>query len=94
MYLVSIRIQHDHAPTLPRLQTSPLTSTSLAACGGAPELQGTILSPNYPSNYPNLEENFWIIVAEPGQTIRADIVDFALEIDAENCTRYDYLEFR
>ncbi|XP_043200725.1 zinc metalloproteinase nas-39-like [Amphibalanus amphitrite] len=35
-----------------------------------------------------------MIMAEPGQTIRININDFSLEEDDQNCTRYDFLEFR
>ena len=85
-------MQSVHSAPNP-LAPSALTSALLTACGGSAEIEGTITSPNYPSDYPDDLDILWIIMAEPGQTIRADIVDFALELD-EGCDQYDYVEFR
>ncbi|XP_038048814.1 uncharacterized protein LOC119722655 [Patiria miniata] len=39
----------------------------------------TVMSPNYPSDYPSNSYCFWTIVGQSGQALRADIVSFSTE---------------
>ncbi|XP_014245719.1 cubilin-like isoform X2 [Cimex lectularius] len=53
---------------------------------------GSIVSPNYPQNYPNGYKCDWVIDVAEGTRIRLIIHDFALE-NSESC-RNDYLKIR
>merc|ERR1712223_720139 len=46
----------------------------------------TISSPNYPDNYPNGAHFYYLLTAQPGQTIEISFTDF----ETEEC-RYDWV---
>ena len=51
---------------------------------------GQIVSPNYPSNYPDDSDCGWTVTVEPGQ-----VITFQIEfIDLEQCCGCDYIEIR
>ena len=51
---------------------------------------GTLLSPYYPTQYPNNKNCFYLIRQEPGHVITLTFEDFSLE-HVPNC-HYDYIE--
>mgnify|MGYP001793038226 CR=1 FL=1 len=53
---------------------------------------GTITSPNYPSNYENGAECSWVINVVEGSSVQLTFETFELE-SSTGC-RYDYIEFR
>ncbi|KAK7092942.1 hypothetical protein V1264_008615 [Littorina saxatilis] len=73
--------------------TATTTTGALTNCGG--ELQGVngvILSPRYPNNYPHNTVCEWTLTARRGERIRVSFSDFDLE-DSSTC-EMDYLELR
>nr|XP_039268068.1 cubilin-like [Styela clava] len=65
--------------------------TYTVACGGTYTAEsGTLLSPYYPSNYPNDKECFYTIVRPPGFQITLTVVEIDVEEDP-TCSK-DYLE--
>ena len=60
-------------------------------CGGNETgNNGTILSPNYPLNYPDNSDCEWVISVKPGY-----IIAFNFEfLDLEQCCTCDYIDIR
>uniref|UniRef100_W5MX16 Cubilin n=1 Tax=Lepisosteus oculatus TaxID=7918 RepID=W5MX16_LEPOC len=69
-------------------------------CGGGIELSdsdppGYVMSPNYPSNYPQNVDCIWVITVPSGRVIQLDFEDeFYIESSARPSCLYDYLELR
>ena len=65
-----------------------------AVCGGRINGdRGTIMSPNYPSNYEANADCEWVITAPVGHYITFTFTAFQLEYSGSNCSN-DYLEIR
>uniref|UniRef100_A0A171AMT0 Cubilin-like protein n=1 Tax=Triatoma infestans TaxID=30076 RepID=A0A171AMT0_TRIIF len=63
------------------------------ACGGNfISESGTIVSPNYPDNYPPNSECVWTLYTSPGNRVMLEIVELNIEM-SESCNS-DYLEVR
>ena len=69
-----------------------IISRSFSACGGLYHSnQGSLSSPNYPSNYPANTECVWDINVQIGYTVQLTMAsDFSLQ-SSSGCTR-DYVE--
>ncbi|XP_066263228.1 exoskeleton protein RP43-like [Branchiostoma lanceolatum] len=68
----------------------PGTPTSASGCGGTlTALEGTVTSPNHPSDYRNNENCEWIITAPEGSTVRLTFDSFNLENGYDFLTIYD-----
>ncbi|KAJ8376962.1 hypothetical protein SKAU_G00075420 [Synaphobranchus kaupii] len=66
------------------------------ACGGAIELSdsdppGYIMSPNYPSNYPQNIDCMWVLTVPNGEAVQLDFEDEFYIEQSTGCP-YDYLE--
>ncbi|XP_073985355.1 cubilin-like isoform X1 [Rhodnius prolixus] len=63
------------------------------ACGGRfMSESGTIVSPNYPDNYPSNSECVWTLLTSPGNRVMLEIVELNIQV-SESCNS-DYLEVR
>ncbi|CAH1775425.1 unnamed protein product [Owenia fusiformis] len=61
-------------------------------CGGTYHSQtGTLMSPNFPSNYPHNTECIWEIIVDSGYHVLLQFDD-RFEIERENNCTYDYVE--
>ncbi|XP_066263243.1 deleted in malignant brain tumors 1 protein-like [Branchiostoma lanceolatum] len=68
----------------------PGTPTSASGCGGTlTALEGTVTSPNHPSDYGNNENCEWTIAAPEGSTVRLTFDSFNLEDSYDFLTIYD-----
>ncbi|XP_066263229.1 CUB and sushi domain-containing protein 1-like [Branchiostoma lanceolatum] len=68
----------------------PGTPTSASACGGTlTASEGTVTSPNYPSDYGNNEYCEWTIAAPEGSTVRLTFDSFNLENGWDFLNIYD-----
>ncbi|XP_072883756.1 scavenger receptor cysteine-rich domain-containing protein DMBT1-like [Hemitrygon akajei] len=71
-------------------ETTPIWETTAVPCGGyLYESYGSLVSPAYPSSYPNNANCIWYIRVNSNQKINLQFTDFNLEANS-GCT-YDYV---
>ncbi|WAR06635.1 CUBN-like protein [Mya arenaria] len=68
-----------------------VTYRTVTGCGGNFTIQrGTIVSKNYPNNYPNSSVCEWLVTVKDRHNIELEFTDFDVEGASSDC-RYDYV---
>lgn len=76
------------------IEQNKLMELIFVECGRqTTELNGTLSSPGYPSNYPSNADCIWVISAPSGHYIELTFKVFDIYKEGRGC-RYDYVEIR